>query len=537
MNLYSPFLHRGLRELTGKRGFAYERAKGLPPPEPAKGDGEGGVLDRLDGPEAIPFGTLADGRVVRVRSEIALRSGFVLGASASGKSRMVTKEILTLIEDMAEGRRPGLQLKFSDGKGDTVTFLEQQMGFWLKTWPELKREWLRQNVRVLRFNRHFVSPMPLFDNRSGKFSDPFVAEFRTQVTCEARDVDFPDGVRYLYRMYSQLLTELSLSPDDVLAIHFFTDPAFRGKTIGRLRPGQLRSFFENLENLTPRATITALLRRLGERVSCPEIRAALCVPLADLDRLGIVREARVELADFGGRDGLPPAAAREFCLQYHFDTLLSVPQRNPNQPLLLIDEEFADMVAGSPKLVGPVIHTLRCARSFGVGLLAVGQDMKNAIEKELMTAYVSNARYVVAFQCREEASWLAPHLAEEGRGSTKDADRRRAFQREIEGLPPRHFRLWVKGEPVLRCTALDLPDPEQVAGCDAAELQETFDREIASRSMLSVELANELIAKGTAEVLRGSTTPSPPAMVRPPVRSMDDLLSHLEDDGEDEADA
>lgn len=517
-----------LRRLSGDRAFAYEKKKRQPAELPPPMDNSAETLSRLDGSDAVVVGTSA-GRPVRIKDEIAWRSGIFLGSSGAGKSRGVVGVLKQLMHAMLTGKP--CEIAVIDAKNETVDLIRQVIGGWLLTLPEAQKEWLRRHVRIFLFGRDCVTPLRPYDNLGSIFTDAYSAGFRTTVTVDAGTADYTDGTKHARAMFDRVMTDLRWPLSSPVAVRFFTDAAFQIFVASRVRDGHLRSFIQTMAITVPKGTAAAVCRRVDREMSDPHIRAAKGVPPSALDELLPAIEPGLTLARVGPDSVLTPTVAQELCLLRYFELLASVPTRSPKRPLLIVAEELAATVAGSPRLVLPITQLLRMSRSFGVALWALAQDFENAATVEMANAFALNARFVVAFQSREEAAWLAPHIPPDFAPGVSDAERKRAFLREMENLPPRSFFLWVKGMDLLRCQALDVPDPAVEFGRSAEELTEVFDREIGSRSTITLEKAEELIAAFEADVLgKRDIAPPPERKATPKFASMDDFLRHVEEE-------
>ena len=521
-----------LRQLTASRAMEYERRKKRPAPVEVAPDLTTQTLAALDGPEAITFGTLPSGTPLRVRGEIARRSALVLGAPGSGKTRWLLGVLLDLLYAMATGS--ALEIEVVDVKNESVDLLEQFIGGWLLTWPEREREWLRRHVRVFKFTRERITPLRPYDNRDGVFSDAYLASFRTAVVVDAGQSEYTDATRYARGMWDRVLMDLRWPPSLKVATRFFTDDAFRSRVvIPKIRDPRTRAWAETVGHQS-KGTTSALLRRMGGNEAYPQIGAAMNTPPSALDGLMPVQEPGLTLSRVGPDTTLTAAVAEGLCLYRYLDIFASIPTRTPERPLLVAAEELAVTVASSPRLVTPIAQALRTSRSFGVALWALAQDFENAAQTEMAKTFALNARFIVAFQSRDEAAWLAPHLPPDFVPGASDAERKRAFQAAIENLPSRESFVWVKGCPVLRCKSPTVLDPSVQFGRSPEELREVFDREVASRSTISLQTAEALIGQWETDVLGDNGVPSAPdRKAAPRFTSMDDLLRHLGTDDED----
>lgn len=526
----------GLRQLTRERALTYTKVKkvrGVSAPDPASG-----TLAALDGEGAITFGTHESGRPLKVQHRIAHRNALILGASGAGKSFGVVAILKALIVAMVLGL--SFEIEVVDVKNESVDLLRRIIGGWLLTWPENKKEWLRRHVRVFSFSKERVTPLRPYDNVSTAFTNAYAARYRTSVTTNAGTAEYTDITRHERSMLDRVLMELRWPLSYRATVLYTTDVSFQSFLASRVRDGHLRARLQSLHSTMTKQTGAALCRRVEEEVADPLIRAAKATPPSALDGLLPVQEPGLTLSRVGPDQSLQADAAQELALMRYFDLIASIPTRRGKPPLLVVAEELAESVADSPRLVRPVTKMLRLSRSYDVALWALAQDFENAAQRQLATAFALGARFIVAYQSIDEAEWLAPHLPSNFEEGASDAERRRAaqiFQREIEGLPEREFFFYAKGHPVLRCRSLDLADPASEVGRSNEELEDVFDREIGSRSTITLAKAEELIAAWEAEVLdRREAPPAPEPKAGSPFKSMDDVYDYFDDD-EGEPDA
>jgi len=100
-----PDLALGLeKDASYSRALANERSRILEAPM-SRDVAYDGARRRLDGPQALTFGTLPNGDAVRVRRSLALMSALVLGATGAGKTRFLLSLLLEPLRQIIEDLR------------------------------------------------------------------------------------------------------------------------------------------------------------------------------------------------------------------------------------------------------------------------------------------------------------------------------------------------------------------------------------------------------------------------------------------------
>lgn len=519
------------RARTAERALAYERGRRMPT-EARPDDLVATTVASLDGPDAIPVGTLPDGTVVRLRRDVLLNHGIKGGSSGSGKTRDTASALIHLIAGMASGATPEVEIELIDPKGETADFLKAALAARYLTGSEVVRAWIRANVWCVGWRRDRVTPMPPFDNVDGRISDAYLADLRTNATAEASAYSFTDATLHAYRMYCQLLAALRHPPNYAVCAALYTDPILRARLLKDVADPHLRAYFENLEAAVPRSTIAALLRRVQYQHAFPEVRASIGIPPTALDTLEIRRTGMLRLVDVSTRFALPPGMAGERASHRVIDVLRSAQTRDQARPCILVLEEAAALLARSPELQEPLATGVRTLRSFNIGIWFVAQDYTTSLTSALLEPLVLNAFWMSMFQSRRDASWLAEQVAGGTGGAKAEGEARRAFQRDIENLERQTYYLWPKGNRVLRLRAMDCPDPT-AEGIGIDDLVDFFDREIGAASMIDIQTADRLIAEWEASILSRHEI-APPAGERQRGRaySVADLMRDLAGDEE-----
>jgi hypothetical protein len=474
-----------------------------------------GARRRLDGPQALTFGTLPNGDVVRVRRPLALMSALVLGATGAGKTRFLLSLLLEQLRetiaalrvDSHASREVSVELELIDPKFETFDLFRKYIAALWLTANDAGRELLQRSVRVIDWSRDRVTPLAPFDNHFADISNAYLAHLRTDVTVRASGHAYTDSMRQLAYMFNWLLVELRFPPSYRFAVKFMHDPVFRGEILARVPEPEVRYYFENFDTTVPRQTRDAFLRRVQYGTSFPELRASY-VPPAALDRLGLLREAPITLVNTACTTTLPKALGYERGAWRTMDVLCAAPRRDPRRPKSLIIEEALDFLSDPAAEHAEALATgLRTLRSVNMGTILLGQDVSNALPGPVVRNILLNTTWVAGFRAREDAQIFWPHVVHDPADRRTESARRDAFFRDVAGMARQHYLLLVKGEPTLPVRAPDVADPAVLAGVSDGELLDIFNREIAVRSMLPNATALKLIEEWEADVVERTVVP------------------------------
>lgn len=475
------------------------------------------------------FGTLgSDAGSVRLADDVALASALVIGASGSGKTRLILNLLISAIQRALLSRSPSLEveLELIDPKQETFDLLAQHLAaMWIAA-DAAGRERIAAAVRVIDWSKEMVTPFAPFDNSVGEVSNTYLAYLRTDVAIQAGEHSYSGALRQAFFMFACVLVERRFPPNYRFAARFLDDETYRRRILEGVADSDVRAFFTDAKHTLPKQTRDALLRRIQSDMSFPEVRLSLGIPPAELDQLLPNRAASVVIGNYGCSMTLPLAKGKERASYRLIDVLLSAPRRNPRRRGLLVIDEAPMLLSDENELTGSLMEGARTLRSAGMGILFAAQDFANALPSQIVRTLMLNTRWWAVFQSREEAEWIYPHIVR-GRSDISETERRREFLRAVQNLRPQHFYLYVKGHNAVRLRAPDVGDPSG----SADELRAIFRREIASRSMIPAATAAELIAKWEAEVVDGSSadTSKPPHERRRPAssRGVDQLLRDL----------
>ncbi|MCK6682056.1 MAG: hypothetical protein L6R30_06510 [Thermoanaerobaculia bacterium] len=492
------------------------------------------TLGLLRDKEMLRLGTLPDRRPLDVSLAIIMLTGLLLGASGSGKTRFLLSLILAALKwslglKPAEGTGPERLIvhdEVSDTKGETIDETKKHLAaLYLESGDEF-REKLARSVRLLEWSRDAVSPSAPFDNASGATSDAFLADLRTSIEIAVSSQTYTDSVRQALFMLRRLLIAKRFPPNYRYCQRLLSDPAFRIRQLDGVSDPDVRAYFAQLDDILPRQTAEALLRRIQHGLSFPEIKLSIGMPPAVLDRLLPKADPLLTLGNFGPGMRLPPSKAREQASQRIVDYLLDAPRRGGSGYRRLVIEEAAAFLTTAGELIEPLANAARTLRSFKTGIVYVAQDFENALPKSLVETVTLNSSWWAMFQSRREGEWIAPYAvdAEEG------AKGRAAFVEHVRALPRQHLYFYAKRGKALYARALDVVAPEERTGKSADELREIFQTKIAVHSLIPVAVAQSAIEQWEAEVVDQPAAPSPTSRPkRRPPKGIADLLTDMED--------
>jgi hypothetical protein len=512
------------------RAHAYERTRRIPD-RPSSLDTYRAVARRLAQPPAVLFGALPDGLTVEIPYQIALRSALVLGATGSGKSRLLIHLLLALLSETWRASEPSLspapEIELCDPKRETFDLLSRYVAaLWLRADDEA-RERLACAIRVIDWSKDAVAPFAPFDN-PGDVSDSFLAYLRADVAVQASAQSYSESLKTILFMFNRVLVDRRFPPNFRFASRFFNDSVYRLRILESVTDPDVRAYYSDLEHI-PRQTREALLRRIQSDLAFPEIKLSMGIPPDDLRKILPKSDPTIVLGNYGATMSLPLSKAKERASYRLIDVLLAAPRRNSRRPSVLLIEESPMLLSGSTELAQPLCEAARTLRAVGVGLWFSGQDVANALPLTLVRTLQLNTVWNAYFQTREEADWLYPHILPNAADTNGERDRHRSFLRHMHGLPRRHFYLLAKGEPALPLRAPEIEDPERQAQVPADELRDVFRREIASRSLVPAGTACELIAKWEASVVDQAVLPAPPPpRNRKSAGSLAELVRQLE---------
>lgn len=531
LSLLLDWLFRANKKESYQRALEYEAANA------------GGILgqhevfararEELAVGDTITYGHLARDEMIRVSLQIALMSALIIGATGSGKTRLLLHLLTTLLRRQFRISRNDIpfdfELELVDPKQETFDLLGQFLAaMWLLADDEA-RERIAGAVRVIDWSPDAVTPFAPFDNAGGDVSNAYLAFLRTDVAIQSSPQAYTESLRQARFMFNRLLVERRFPPNYRFAVRLFTDERYRRAILAGVPDADVRSYFEGVDRTLPRQTRDALLRRIQSDMSFPEVRLSMGIPPAEIDKLVRVSGRPIVIGNYGCSMSLPLSMGKERASYRIIDILLAAPRRDPRRRGLLVLEESPVLLSGSSELGEPLMAAARTLRSAGMGIWFCAQDLANALPSQVVRTLLLNTRWWAAFQSREEAEWIYPHVVPSDDDlDESEADRHREFLRTVHGLPRQHYYLLVKGQPALPLRAPDLLDPEESAHSSATQLREVFRREIASQSMVSAKAAGRLIEEWESRVVDQSEVPPATApKAKPNISNVDDLLRQL----------
>ncbi len=537
-----PDLALGLqKDAAYARALAHERPR-LAETAVSRETAYAAARKRLDGPGSQTFGTLPNGDVVRVRGALAVMSALVLGATGAGKSRfllwLLLEHLRHVIDELhvnPHARRDvRVELELVDPKHETHDLFRKYIAaLWLRA-NHAGRELLQASVRVVDWSREWVTPLTPFDNHFTDISNAYVSHMRTDVTVRASGHAYTDSMRQLAYMFNWLLVELRLPPNYRFAVRFMHDALYRAEILAKVPEREVRYYFDNFDTTIPRQTRDAFLRRVQYGMSFPELRASYVPPIA-VERLGIMREAPITLANTACTATLPKALGYERGAWQVMDALCSAPRRDPRRPKRLVIEEAGEFLKDHDAEHSEATAAgLRTLRSVNMGIVLAAQDFSNALPSPVVRNVLLNTTWIAGFRAREDAQIFWPHVVPDAADRSTESARRDAFFRDMAGMARQHYMLLVKGEPALPLRAPDVVDPAKLAGVSDDELVAIFTREIASKSMLPTRKAMDLIEEWEADVVEKVAVPPAPAKSsgKPKIASLTDLKRFFAPDEE-----
>ena len=334
-------------------------------------------------------------------------------------------------------------------------------------------------------------------------SPSLLASLRAAAMTDLSSHGYSDLMSYGLFLLTSLAIHMGWGVTVRLARAFYLDPVFRERILQKTPDPRLRESIQNLETTLPEQTRKAIVRQLDILLASAPARISFGLSAEMTRELLPAREAAtVTLGNFGPTPQRSPALAKAMATNRLIDVLTEVNVREKRVPEMLVLEELG-MLVKQPAVADYLLEASRTLRWKGLSIVCVAQDPANAIPKETLTALVLNSKWLLAFECgREEALWLSPHMPARGKS---EAEERRTFLAEMAKLPTQHAVFVRKGLPGLRLRMADVPDPLRTA--DRVQLLETFEKKIASRSMVSITDAEARIARFEATLFEARETP------------------------------
>jgi hypothetical protein len=497
----------------GDRGASYARARkntAAMVAEDGTTDADTVVAIRsLDGDESFVLGTLATGEPLRLAANEVGRHGMVWGSSGGGKSYGL---ILITNSWSASGTR---RLQLIDPKGETYLLKAQHVtAHYLALSPD-RREAFAARFRVFDVTADAVTPFNLFALPKG-MAPSLLAGLRADATRHVSGHEYSDlmlyGVHQLYAVAINL--QWGITTRFVRA--FFLDAEFRMRLIlPRLTDARLRESVEHLETTLPAQTRAAIVRQFDILLSSAPARVSFGLSPSMVASMAPSDPRATDfLGNFGPTPQRSPTLAKAMAINRLIDVLNEAYVRDTVVPEMVVVEEVG-VIVKQPAVADFLLEGSRTLRWKGLSLVCVAQDPANAIPREACEALRLNAKWMLSFECgKEEAQWLFPHVVR--RPDLSESEQRQRFVREMATLPTQQAVFVRKGLPALSFRTRDLDDP--TTHYPRELLTETFEREIARRSMVRMKDAERQIATWEADLFAsygGGAAIAPEARKRP----------------------
>lgn len=485
------------------------------------------TLASLDGDESFVLGQLATSEELRLAPREVGRHGMVWGSSGAGKSY----GLIVITNGWSAGGSRRLQV--IDPKGETYLLKSLHVAAEYMERPEEEREVFAARFRVFDVTENALTPFNLFAVPKG-MSPSLLASLRAEATRHMSGHEFSDLMTYgLFVLYSAAINmQCGITIKFVRA--FFLDADFRARVIlPKLTDARLRDAIEHIETTLPTQTRTAIVRQFDILLASAPARISFGLSPAMVHALAPLDARATDfLGNFGPTLQRSPTLAKAMAINRLIDVLNDANVRATVQPEMVLVEEVG-VIVKQPAVADFLLEASRTLRWKGLSIVCVAQDPVNAIPREPCEALRLNSKWLLGFECgKDEALWLFDHVTRVPGKS--EAEQRQAFVREMAKLPTQHAVLVKKGLPAVRFRTRDLDDPTKRYPREL--LTETFEREIARRSMVRVKDAEKLIATWEADLFAsygGSASAAPRAVKQPQssgtaTRGIADLFSLLD---------
>jgi hypothetical protein len=365
-------------------------------------------------------------------------------------------------------------------------------------------------------------------------SPALLAGLRAEATRHMSGHDYSDIMEYgVFLLYAAAINmQCGITVKFVRA--FFLDAEFRTRLIlPKIADARLRDSIEHIETTLPTQTRTAIVRQFDILLSSAPARISFGLSPAMVHALTPTDDRATDfLGNFGPTPQRSPALAKAMAINRMIDVLNDANVRTEITPEMVLVEEVG-VIAKQRVVADFLLEGSRTLRWKGLSIVCVAQDPANAIPRETCTALRLNSKWLLAFECgQEEASWLFDHVTRTPGKS--ESEQRQAFTREMAKLPTQQAVLVKKGLPAVRFRTRDLDDPTKRYPRDL--LTETFEREIARRSMVRVKDAEARIAAWETDFFAsysGDSSATPGAVKTPQsgpaaTRGISDLFALLD---------
>ena len=449
------------------------------------------TLRALDGDESFLLGQLPSGEDVRLGVREVGRHGMVWGSSGAGKSY----GIIVITDGWSAGGVRRLQI--IDPKGETVGLKSLTVAAQYLDLPEHEREAFAARFRIFDVTADALTPSNLFAVPPG-MAPSLLASLRAAATRHMSGHDYSDLMEYgVFLLYSAAINmQCGITTKFVRA--FFLDAEFRKRIIlPKITDARLHDSIEHLEITLPMQSRTATVRQFDLLLSSAPARISFGLSPSMVHALAPADGRATDfLGNFGPTPQRSPALAKAMAINRLIDVLNDANVREEIVPEMVLVEEVG-VIVKQPAVADFLLEGSRTLRWKGLSIVCVAQDPANAIPRETCTALVLNSKWLLSFECgKDEALWLFPHVTR--MPGTSESEQRQAFVRDMAKLPTQQAVLVKKGLAAVRFRTRDLEDP--TLRYPRELLTNTFEREIARRSMVRVKDAEARIATWEADL-------------------------------------
>lgn len=451
------------------------------------------IIRAVNGPDSISFGTRATaGEIeIRVAPHVADKHNLVVGSTGSGKTRFWLAIVMRKLNRALRrrGRMQGIRL--CDPKGETAKLLMAYIALLWMAADDDVRQLLRSVVHCVIAEGDRVTPIPPFAQIPGK-STAYVAELRAAAFDRASVIS--GQMRHVLFVCFWVMVELEAPFSYKFVVRFLRDAGYRGWVRERVKDQLLCELIEAIPTFA-RATIEAVLRVIVMFVSYVLVRASVAPPPKVLRQLGLPAQPSIVIGDFSSSGSVPRSIALARARWFTVDSLFEAGTRDTSTHLNLAFEEVTALLAEVEELTDLLLNGYRTLRSRNVSVTSLLQSLEG-LPKSVAHELLLNSGWAAFFASGGDAAQLLfPHVAADPRDPRRESERARAFAKSVQELKTREYFFWIKTNGVLRMTAPLLEDPTP----SVDELVETFHREVAPASTISVTQAEHHLAEWERE--------------------------------------
>lgn len=316
------------------------------------------------------------------------------------------------------------------------------------------------------------------------------ADVQASTIAQTDPSDWSEGMRHMLYQTLRLIIYRGDPADELHITRLLRDETYRRSLLIAGVPPELAYYFAHLKDHVAPQTVVALIRRLQKLFSFRHVRAMLGLVPADAAVAG-GKPRRVTIVDVGVRTALPPSVRIAQANTVITELGLTAGNRDRSVWLVAFIEEALWLLSKDSALLARFIDQIRVMRSARVACWIALQRLES-LPASTVEELLENAGAVVSFRSGGAlVDALFRHLHIAPSDLRRDADRRVAFQREMESLPPQEVVVWRKSAPAVRARVRTAPGLD---GVPEAELVQQFNEELAPGTTMSLDEAERRIA-------------------------------------------